>query len=327
MIKSKPILPSLLALGLAAGVGSARADQGAVERAEKQVQECASDADLNRRYSGQLYYLARVYRENGMRQKSDETFQKYMEIWRKGPHPDSEESMMLGWALSLLPERRHFCLPDGSSPEDKKRLIAQIKADHQADLAKAAEIADRCLANTSRMQQTSQEKIELLFSVLTVYRYSNQSQKAQQVISQLDTALHTMEQDGSLPSDRIRYLANALIQLSDVYAPVGNWRQTISQPPVGLLPNNAPKDTYSVTDQDFSMAEGYRRRAMAQFDRLPTNDRYRVEAHRSLVAWYRLYGHTQMANDELRKLQQLVGSNDPNVALPQPRYCPACGRG
>ncbi len=326
-IKSTRILSSLLVLGLTAGADAARADQAEVARIEREVQSYAADKDPNARYAGHLYYLAGVYRQNGMRQKSDEAFNKFLQLWRRKPQGESEASLMLGWANSMTVERNVFSYPNGTSQEAMERDQARDKIEHQQDLVKAAKIADDALAMARSMPPTSEEKIKVLFSAASVYESTDSAQKKQQVLAELDRTFRTMEQDKSLTAGGLISLANHLVALSDNYSSMHTWRQTMMQKPVGLLPDSTPKDTYGVREKDFKIGEAYRLRAMAQFEKLPARDPNRINAQRSLVAWYRLYGQDKKYNVELQKLGTLLGSTDHNVLFPPPSYCPGCGRG
>jgi tetratricopeptide (TPR) repeat protein len=325
--KSKRILSSLVVLGLTAGVGAARADQAEVARVEKELESYAADKDPNARYTGHLYYLAGVYRQNGMRQKSDAAFNKFLQLWRRKPQGESEASLMLGWANSMTVERREFSYPNGTSEEAMERDQERDKIEHKQDLVRAAKIADDALAMASKTPPTSEEKIKVLFSAASVYESTNSIQKKQQVLSELDRTFRTMEQNKSLTAGGIINLANHLVAMSDLYSSMNTWRQTMMQKPVGLLPDSAPKDTYGVRERDFKIGEAYRLRAMAQFEKLPARDPSRINAQRSLVAWYRLYGQDKKYNAALQKLGTLLGSTDQNVLFPLPRPCPGCGRG
>ncbi len=326
-IKSTRILSSLMILGLTAGTDAARADEADVKRAEDELKSYSADKDPNTRYAGHLYYLASVYRKNGMRKKSDETFQKFLTLWRQKPQGESEASLMLGWASSMTVARNEFSYPNGTSEEAMERDQARDKVEYQRDLVKAAQIADNALAMASKMPPTSEEKINVLFSAASVYESTNSTQKKQQVLAELDRTFRTMEQDRNLTADGIIKLANHLEAMADNYCSMHTWRQTMRQKPVGLLPDSTPKDTYGVREKDFKIGEGYRLRAMAQFERLPARDSNRINAQRALVAWYHLYGQDKKYSTELQKLGTLLGSTDPSVLFPPPPYCPGCGRG
>lgn len=324
---SIPLVSSLVILGLTSGIEGARAEEADVKRAEDELRSYSADKDPNARYAGHLYYLAGLYRENGMRKKSDEAFNKFLQLWRRKPQGESESSLLLGWASSMTVERNVFSYPNGTSEEAMERDQARDKIEHQQDLVKAAKFADDALAMASRMPPTSEEKIKILFSAASVYENTNNTQKQQQMLSQLDRTFRAMEQDKSLSRDRIIFLADQLVAMSDIYSPMHTWRQTMMQKPVGLLPDSTPKDTYGVRERDFKIGEAYRLRAMAQFERLPARDPNRIHAQRGLVAWYRLYGQNQKYKAQLQKLENLVGSKEQNVLFPPPAPCPGCGRG
>lgn len=325
--KSKSLLSSLLVLGLTAGTNAARADEADVKRAENDLKSYAHDKDPNIRYAGHLYYLAGVYRENGMRQKSDETFNKFLQLWRKKPQSESEASLMLGWANQLTAGRSVFSYPNGTSQEVMDKDQARDEIEHKQDLVKAARIADDALAMASKSPLTSEEKINVLFSAASVFESTNSPQKRQHVISELDRTFRTMEQGSSVSSNRIKLVANSLIQLSDMYCPMTSWRHTMMQAPVTLLPDTVPRSHEGTRISDFKIAEAYRLRAMAQYDKLPACEFERINAQRSLVAWYRLYSQTQKYNAQLKKLGTLLGTNDQKKLFPEPDYCPACGMG
>ncbi len=325
--KSKSLLSSLLVLGLTAGTNAARADEAEVKRAENDLKSYARDKDPNARYAGHLYYLAGVYRENGMRQKSDETFNKFLQIWRRKPQAESEAKLMLGWANQLTAGRSVFSYPNGTSQEVMDKDQARDEIEHKQDLVKAAKIADDALVMASKLPPTSEEKIDVLFNAASVYESTNCPQKRQQVISVLDRTFRTMEQGNSASPNRIKLVANSLIQLSDMYCPMTSWRQTMVQSPVKLLPDSMPRSHEGTRISDFKIAEAYRLRAMAQYDKLPACEFERINAQRSLVAWYRLYGQTQKYNAQLKKLGTLLGTNDQKKLFPEPAYCPGCGRG
>lgn len=327
MRNRKALVPALILLGLSAGTHPARADQADVARAEKELQSYAGDKDLTGRYANHLYYLAGLYRNNGMRQKSDQAFAKFLELWRKKPQAESEAKLMLGWATSMIPERHEFSYPNGTSEEQMERDQERDRVEHKQDLIKAAKIADDALVMASKMPDSHAEKIEILFEAASVYKGTGNEAKRQRVIAQINRAFKAMEQNTRLAPQQIRQLADHLIQLSDIYSPMLDWRQTMTMQPVKIVPNLREDDTRLISQHDFTTGEHYRLRAMAQYDRLPARDPYRINAQRSFVAWCRLYGQNQQYKAQLQKLGNLLGSMDEKVLFPAPRYCPGCGRG
>lgn len=325
--KSISALSSALLLGFAAGNMPAYADQADITRAEGELRQYSRDKDLSVRYANQLYYLAGLYRENGMRSKADATFQKFLTLWRKKPHAESEPSLLLGWANSLTVERHVFSYPNGTSQEQKERDQARDHAEHQQDLLRAAKIADDALAMAGRMEPTSQGKIDVIFSAISVYESTGNKAKKQRLISELDKTLASQEQNPNLTAKQLKEVATHLGALSELFAPMPFWRQSMNQPPVRMVSNQVSDHSYSVSQQNFSAAEKYRLRAMALYDRLPTKDGDRIFAQRNLAAWYKLHGQTDKYNRQLCKLGALLGSNDHNVLFPPPAPCPGCGRG
>lgn len=325
--KSISAVSAVLLVGIGAGIAPANADQADVARAEQELREYSKDKDLTGRYADQLYHLAGVYRDNGMRQKSDATFQKFLTLWRQKPQSESEPHLLLGWAASLIPERNIFSYPSGTSETEMQRDQARDKAEHQQDLIKAAKIADDALAMASRMPPASDEKIDVLFSAISVYDGTGNKTKKQALIVEIDRTIATLEANQKLTATQIKSTAQHLNSLADLYVPMLNWRRSMNQPPVRISTGAASKHSYSVTQPDFDTAEKYRLRAMALYDKLPANDGDRIHAQRSIVAWYKLYDQTEKYNKQLCKLGAMLGTNNLNVLFPPPAPCPACGMG
>lgn len=324
--KSISALSSALLLGLATGNLPANADQADIARAEGELRQYSRDRDLSLRYANQLYYLAGLYRKNGMRSKADDTFQKFLTLWRKKPQAESEPSLLLGWAQSMTVERHVFSYPNGTSQAQMERDQARDKVEHQHDLIKAAKVADDALAMASRMAPTSKEKINVIFSAISVYESTGNKAKKQRLISELDKTLAAQEQNQNLPATQLKELAAHLNALADLFAPMPFRRKEMNRLPV-MYESLLYDHSYSVSQQNFSAAEKYRLRAMALYDRLPTKDSDRIFAQRNLVTWYELHGQTDKYNRQLSKLGALLGSNDPNVLFPPPPECFTCGMG
>jgi hypothetical protein len=312
---------------MGAGISSARADQAHLARAEKELREYSRDKDLTGRYADHLYYLAGLYRENGMRRKSDETFQKFLTLWRTKPHPESEASLLLGWASTLTEKRREFSYPKGTSEKVMELDQERDEVEHRQDLVKAAKIADDALAMASRMAPTSNEKINVIFSAISVYESTGNKAKKQRLISELDKTLAAQEQNPNLTAKQLKEVAAHLNALAELFAPMPFWRQVMNQSRPKLGQNMDQDKPYGVTQNKFDLADSYRIRAMALYDRLPARDHDRIIAQRNLVAWYKCYGKSDKYNQQLRKYGSLLGSNDPNVLFPPPAECPGCGRG
>ncbi len=325
--RSKVFVATALIVGMGAGISSARADQAHLARSEKELREYSRDKDLTGRYANHLYYLAGLYRENGMRRKSDETFQKFLTLWRTKPHPESEASLLLGWASTLTEERREFSYPKGTSEKVMELDQERDEVEHRQDLVKAAKIADDALAMASRMAPTSNEKINVIFSAISVYESTGNKAKKQRLISELDKTLAAQEQNPNLTAKQLKEVAAHLNSLAELFAPMPFWRQAMNQAPVRMVSNQVSDHSYSISQQNFNAAEKYRLRAMALYDRLPAKDADRIFAQRNLVAWYKLHAQTDKYNRQLCKLGALLGSNDPNVLFPPPAVCYGCGRG
>ncbi len=97
---------------------------------------------------------------------------------------------------------------------------ARDEIEHKQDLLKATKIADDALVMANKLPPTSEEKIDVLFNAASVYEGTNSPQKRQHVISELDRTFRTMEQGNNVSQNRIKLVANSLIQLSDMYCPI-----------------------------------------------------------------------------------------------------------
>lgn len=325
--KSISAAAAALLIGYGAGMAPMFADQADITRAEQELKEYSKDKDLTGRYADHLYYLAGLYRQNGLRQKSDAAFRKFLTLWRQKPQSESEAHLLLGWASSLIPERNVFSYPRGTPKAEMERDQARDKVEHQQDLVKAAKIADDALAMANRMAPASEEKVNVLFSAISVYDGTGNNAKKQALIADLDQTFASLEANPKLAATQIKSTAPHLNALADLYAPMLSWRRSMNQAPVRTVTTTVSDHSYSVTQRNFDIAEKYRMRAMALYDRLPQNDGDRIHAQRSIVAWYKLYDKTEKYNKQLCKLGSMLGSNDPKVLFPPPAPCPACGMG
>ncbi len=303
-----PILSSLVVLGILARVDATWAVHTDKTASQKDDWEYSDPKDPAPRQLAELYYSAKLYREKGMRRESDKAFEKLLRLWRQKPQDDSEANLMLSWAYSIARERNISNLANDT--KGIERLREREKVEHQADLVKASTLAGEALATVSNLPETSEEKILLMFSAISVYGVAKNGKRKEEVVSSLDKTFGTMEADKSVSPVRADFLANCLNELANVYCPMQDWEQSWTQAPVGLVPDDAPEERLGIRISDFKKAEGYRLRAMAQINKKPSDDRGRIEAQRSLVVWFRLYQQPEQYNVQLQKLSDLVGSKN-----------------
>lgn len=302
-VKSVPVLASLLAVGISAGALPARADQEAVTRTKKLVEDFANrQGSIHPSYPAQLHRLALTYLQNGNRKEADETFEKAIQLAQKLPDADKEVTKFtLAYAVNLA-----------SRKEDVKAVEKLI--------ARGKETA-------KKLPPSSKERIDFLFATAEVYKMLALKSEEDASIKALDEHLKTLENNDKLTNEEITTLAYSLTRLAGLYVPAPRLFALRMMPPAEVIDDNAPAKKGAVRMKDFKVAEGYQMRAIAQYNRLPANVPWRIEAQRSLVLWFRHFGQKKQEEIQTQNLSKLMKTSDPNQLFPAPAPCPACGMG
>lgn len=310
-LKSTPVLSSLIICGIAAGNSPAFCNQADVESAEASVKTFeARVGTSNPSYTGQLMYLAGIYQANGMREKADTTFAKAIDSCKtrtdgylQVPH------LMLNWAMAL------------ASP-----LKGEQKAS-DADLLKAEKILQDGLALANALPTSAKERSSFLLGSVNFYRVIDNKAKEQARLKAADEYLLALEKNPKLGNSEITQVAYDLVQMSNLYCQAPQPHIMKMLPPVNVVSDDSPNKPNTVKLKDFKTAEAYQLRAIAQYDRLPETVPWRVEAHRSLIIWYRHFGQAKQEELQTQELCKLMHTTDRSLLFPQHRPCPGCGMG
>lgn len=308
---STPVLSSLLIVGLQASTSPALCDQAAVESAEASVKTFeARVGTSNPSYTGQLMYLAGIYQANGMYKEADATFAKAIDSCKSRsdgylqvPH------LMLNWAMAL------------ASPHRGERKASD------ADLKKAEKILQNGLALANALPTSAKERSGFLLDTVNFYRVIESKSHEQERLKAADGYLQALEKKAKLGNAEIIQVACDLIRMSNLYcqAPPPHIMKRII--PVEVVSDNAPDKPNTVKAKNFKTAAAYQLRAIAQYDRLPDTVPSRIEAHRSLIIWYRYFGQAKQADFQTQQLNKLMKTTDKAKLFPEPPQCLGCGMG
>jgi hypothetical protein len=328
--KSKPILSSLVVCTLAGAGSPALADKQAIESAEASVKTFESRVGTNNpSYTSQLMYLAGIYQANGRRKEADVTFNKAIHCAKTRTGGESEiPGLMLSWAMTLASHHSTIDISSRATKEEKdKALAAEHKIYITEDLKKADNILLDGIALANALPATSKERINFMLGTISYYKMLGRKEQKNERVKILDEHLLALEKNPKLENADITQVAYSLTQLAGLFCTAPPARALRMLPPVKVVSDDSPDSSNTVKLKDFKIAEAYQLRAIAQYDRLPETVPWRIEAHRTLVLWYRHFGQTKQEEFQTQQLSKLMRTTDKNKLFPQPPPCPACGMG
>ncbi len=189
MIRSKRLLSSILAFGLASSQSPSIADDVQVKLVEKEVGEFVkTHGTSNPDYPRQLAFLATIYLKHGKKKQAEETFKKAIDAEKTFRNPDYViPEMMLNWAYELLPH----------------------------DISKANQTLLAGLESANRMPFGSKERLDYLYGMITFYKQAKKKPEEEAQIKLVDEQLRALEKADGLQDQYIRALAQTLTKMAD----------------------------------------------------------------------------------------------------------------
>lgn len=312
--KSARVITSLVAVALTVGALPAFADKQHVETAERSVADFAKRNGTNHRmYGAQLANLCNVYIANEMFDKAAETFNKAVEVQKSNDKSNIElPGFHSTYAMSLY---------QASAKAGINKKTQQMLRE------RAKKVMDTGLAIANQFPPTSSQKQYYLLATIEGYRIAGMKAEEQAQIKTFEPDLKTLESNNKLTAQDIIQVAMTLTRISGLYCPAPAFRAARMMQPFQVVPDGSPDKPQTVKVSDFKNAEDYQLRALAMYNKLPENNPTRVEAQRSIVHWYHLYGQTKQEELQTQQLSKLMHTTDRDKLFPQPAPCPACGMG
>jgi len=328
-LKSAPLLSSILLCSLATNTPPAPASQADLEAAEASVKKFEMQNNTsNSSYSGQLMYLAGTYLNNGMRKEADAAFNKAIESCKARPDGTKQiPRLMLNWSLCLASPNSTVKLPANASKEAVEHAKTAQRKQFDDDFPKAEKIMLAGLALANAMPAASSERIDYMLGTVNFYKIMEKKPQEQARTKALDEHLQALENDKKLKSEEITQVAYSLVQMANLYCAGAPTHLLKRMNPEEVVSDDAPDKPNTVKAKDFKIAEAYQLRAIAQYDRLPETVPWRLDAHRSLIIWYRHFGKAKEEEFQTEQLCKLMHTTDRNLLFPQSPPCPGCGMG
>lgn len=291
----KRLIACALTLASLSAVPNANADQKAVQQAEERLKafEKRSGTD-HAHYGAELYSMASVYQRNGERKKADAMFRRVMELERKRGY-NYLVGTMNSWAVNYLIPQFNDNLPYGSSREETEKLILQERKAHEQDLKRAIEVLKEAKGYASHVSINYRNRYAPSLSLITYLDKAGAEAEEKALLSQI-------RKDSSVAGtvEARRNLAMTLDTLVD---------------------------RHRVKPGELETAIRLKEEALAQWNKLPNKDPYRIRAVRQSVTWFQLVKREDLAKKQTAVLSALLGTTDKDKLFPPVRQCLACGRG
>lgn len=303
-VQSAKVLTSLIALGVGLGVAPAFANKQAVERGK----EWNKRAEASKLSSWCTSYVAK-----GQYDLADDAFNRSIELYKSF---DKSNSDLPGWYAMYA---RHLLQASAKPSIDKK--------EQQMLRARAKKVLDSGSLIANKFPTTSQQKQTYLLNTIEGYKLAGMRAEGEEQIEAVQSDLSELEIDNKLTDQEIIRVAATLRQISSFYCPSPLARVIRMISPYQVVSDETPDKPQTVKKSDFKKAENLQLRALAMYNKLPEGDVIRVEAQRSIVLWYHLYGQTKQEEFQTQQLSKLMHTTDRDKLFPQPAPCPACGMG